>query len=61
MPLWLQKATYADPLRYCLIVMRGVYLKGVGFEILWPQMSEMVVLGVLMLTLSVLRFRKALD
>ena len=61
MPLWLQKATYADPLRYFLVVLRGVYLKGVGFDILWPQMAGMALLGTLMLGLSVLRFRKALD
>lgn len=61
MPVWLQKATYADPLRYFLVVLRGVYLKGVGFDILWPQMAGMALLGTLMLGLSVLRFRKALD
>jgi drug efflux transport system permease protein len=61
MPLWLQGATYADPLRYFLVVLRGTYLKGVGFDILWPQMAGMAVLGIAMLTLSVFRFRKALD
>ena len=61
MPLWLQEATYADPLRYFLVVLRGVYLKGVGFDILWPQMAGMAVLGTLMLALSVLRFRTAMD
>ena len=61
MPNWLQLGTYASPLRYYLIVLRGVYLKGVGFEILWPQMAGMAVLGTLLLTLSVMRFHKALD
>jgi ABC-2 type transport system permease protein len=61
MPHWLQLMTYADPLRYFLVVLRGVYLKGVGFDILWPQMASMAALGASLLTLSVLRFHKALD
>lgn len=61
MPQWLQLSTYLSPLRYFLIVLRGVYLKGVGLEILWPQFLGMALLGVSLLTLSVLRFHKALD
>lgn len=61
MPQWLQLSTYLSPLRYFLIVLRGVYLKGVGMDILWPQMAGMAILGVGLLTLSVLRFHKALD
>ena len=61
MPQWLQTLTYLDPLRYFLIVLRGVYLKGVGMDILWPQMVSMLVLGVGLLTISVFRFHKALD
>jgi len=41
--------------------LRGVYLKGVGMDILWPQMVAMLVLGVGLLTISVFRFHKALD
>ncbi len=61
MPQWLQYLTYASPLRYFLIVLRGTYLKGVGMDILWPEMSAMFVLGVGLLTVAVLRFHKALD
>ncbi|MGA3315910.1 MAG: ABC transporter permease [Candidatus Korobacteraceae bacterium] len=61
MPQWLQLSTYLSPLRYFLIVLRGVYLKGVGLEILWPQFLGMALLGVSLLTLSVLRFHKVLD
>ena len=61
MPQWLQQITYLDPLRYFLVVIRGVYLKGVGMDVLWPQMAGMAVLGAGVLTLSVLRFHKALD
>src|ERR1035441_3802570 len=61
MPQWLQYLTYLSPLRYFLVVLRGTYLKGVGMEILWPQMLAMAALGIGLLTMAVLRFHKALD
>lgn len=61
MPQWLQLATYASPLRYFLVVLRGVYLKGIGLDLLWPQMAGMAILGLSLLVLSVLRFHKAMD
>ena len=61
MPQWLQYMTYASPLRYFLIVLRGTYLKGIGMDILWPQMAAMAGLGTAMLVLAILRFRKSLD
>jgi drug efflux transport system permease protein len=61
MPPWLQLTTFLSPLRYFLIVLRGVYLKGIGFELLWPQFVGMAVLGITLLTVSVFRFRKVLD
>ena len=61
MPQWLQYSTYLSPLRYFLVVLRGTYLKGVGMEILWPQMLAMAALGISLLTIAVLRFHKALD
>jgi len=61
MPEWLQYMTYASPLRYFLVVLRGTYLKGVGMDILWPQMAAMAGLGVGLLGIAILRFRKSLD
>ena len=61
MPQWMQWLTYLDPLRYFLIVIRSVYLKGTGFDVLWPQMAAMAVIGVVMLAVSILRFHKSLD
>ncbi len=61
MPHWMQLMSYAIPLRYFLIVIRGTYLKGVGMGILWPQMAAMAGLGVALLTAAILRFHKALD
>ncbi len=61
MPQWLQYLTYASPLRYFLVVLRGTYLKGVGMDVLWPQMLAMFCLSFGLLTAAVLRFHKALD
>jgi ABC-2 type transport system permease protein len=61
MPQWMQYCSYAIPLRYFLVVIRGTYLKGVGLDILWPQMAAMAGLGVVLLTAAILRFHKALD
>ena len=61
MPQWMQDLSYLIPLRYFLVVIRGTYLKGVGMDILWPQMAAMGCLGVALLTAAVLRFHKALD
>jgi len=61
MPQWLQYFTYLSPLRYFLVVLRATYLKGVGMDILWPQMVAMAGLGLSLLTIAILRFHKALD
>jgi ABC-2 type transport system permease protein len=57
----MQYFSYLIPLRYFLVVIRGTYLKGVGMDILWPQIAAMGALGVALLTAAVLRFHKALD
>ena len=61
MPDALQWLTYLDPLRYFLIIIRGTYLKGVGIDVLWPQMAALAALGLGLFALAVLRFRKSLD
>jgi ABC-2 type transport system permease protein len=61
MPLALQWFTLINPLRYFLVVIRSVFLKGVGVYELWPDLLAMALLGIAMLTLSMLRFRKSLD
>jgi ABC-2 type transport system permease protein len=60
MPLGFQYVTYLSPLRYFLVIVRGVFLKGVGLDTLWPQVLALFVLGVLILLLSALRFKKRL-
>lgn len=61
MPKLLQWFTFINPLRYFLVVIRAVFLKGVGPTILWPDLVALALLTTGMLTISVLRFRKSLD
>jgi ABC-2 type transport system permease protein len=60
MPDFFQYLTYANPLRYFLIIIRGLFLKGNGISILWPQMVALLVIGVAVIAYSTLRFRKRL-
>lgn len=60
MPGFFQTITYAIPLRYYVQVLRGVFLKGVGLEVLWPQGLAMLGLGLTILSLARLRFRRRL-
>ncbi len=61
MPEFLQWLTLLDPLRYYLVIIRGTFLKGVGLNILWPQLLALALISLVLLTLSVFRFRKSLD
>jgi ABC-2 type transport system permease protein len=61
MPKVLQWLTYLDPLRFYLVVLRSVFLKGVGLSVLWPQMLALTILGTSALTIATLRFHKTLD
>jgi ABC-2 type transport system permease protein len=60
MPEGFQYVTYLNPLRYFLIIIRGVFLKGIGFDILWPEMLALLVLGMIIISFSAMRFRKRL-
>jgi ABC-2 type transport system permease protein len=61
MPVVVQWLTYFNPVRYFIEIVRGVFLKGVGVDILWPQMLALLAYGVLVLVFSALRFHKRLD
>ena len=60
MPWLAQLFTYINPLSYFIVVAQDVFLKGVGLNVLWPEFLAMAVLGLVLLTLSVLRFHKRL-
>ena len=61
MPKIIQWFTYLNPLRYFLVIIRGIFLKGVGFNILWTQLLPLAVMGSVILWLSSRRFKKTLQ
>jgi len=61
MPDVLQWFTCINPLRYYLIVIRGTFLKGIGVGVLWPDLLAMAAIAAVLLTASILRFRKSLE
>jgi ABC-2 type transport system permease protein len=61
MPTWAQFLTYANPLRYFLIIIRGIFLRGNGFEVLWPPILSLAILGMIVFTFSSIRFRKRMQ
>lgn len=58
MPGVIQWFTYLIPLRYFLVIVRGIFLKGVGLEILWPQVLALAAWGAVVISLAVVRSRK---
>lgn len=60
MPPVIQWLTYLNPLRYFLVIIRGIFLKGVGLHILWVQMAALAVMGIITLWLASRRFHKTL-
>ena len=61
MPEVIQYITYIIPLRYFITILRGVILKGIGFTELWPQLTILFFMGIAILTMSTLRFKKRLE
>ena len=55
MPEPIQAITYLIPLRYFLVIVRGIFLKGVGLEVLWPQLGALAIWGTVVLALAVWR------
>lgn len=58
MPEPIQWVTYIIPLRYFLVIVRGIFLKGVGFEVLAPQVAALAAWGAVVLALAILRSTK---
>jgi ABC-2 type transport system permease protein len=61
MPRLIRIGTYGIPLRYYNTIIRGIFLKGVGLETLWPQAVVLLAYGLGILGLASMRFRKRLD
>lgn len=58
MPAAIQPFTYLIPLRYFLVIVRGIFLKGIGLELLWPQAAALAAWGAVVLALAVARSQK---
>ena len=60
MPEWIQPITYLIPLRYFLVIVRDIFMKGVGLETFWPEATALLAWGLAVLTLATLRSTKRL-
>src|SRR5688500_11651155 len=60
MPEVIQPITYLIPLRYFVVILRGIFLEGVGLETLWPQALALFAWGTAILTLAYMRSSKRL-
>lgn len=60
MPESIQWVTYINPLRYFISFIRSLFLKGVGFEILWPQIIALAIMGLGSIWFATKRFQKTL-
>lgn len=60
MPKAVQWFTLVNPMRFFLVIIRAIFQKGVGVDILWPQMAALLLIGVTILSTAVLRFKKTL-
>ena len=58
MPEPVQWLTCINPMRYYLAILRAEFLKGIGIEYLWREYISLVVLGCIMMTVTLLRFKK---
>jgi len=61
MPLAVQTLTYLNPVRYFMEIVRGIFLKGIGLAVLWPQVVALLLIGTALVGMSILRFQKRLD
>lgn len=61
MPKIIQSITYLLPLRYFYTILRGIFLKGVGIGALWDETLALLVFGIIIITMSALRFSKKLS
>ncbi|MDO8663168.1 MAG: ABC transporter permease [Candidatus Omnitrophota bacterium] len=60
MPQVIQWFTFLNPLRYFLVVIRSIFLKGVGMEVLWEQLIPLLIMGMVVIASSTLKFRRSL-
>jgi ABC-2 type transport system permease protein len=58
MPDLFQHLSYFDPLRYMVMIVRGVTLKAAPWNALWPNLLALVAFAIVLFSISAWRFRK---
>lgn len=61
MPLVLRLISNLAPAKYFLVALRGIFLKGIGLQILWPQLLSLVLFAGFFAAVAAIRFKKRLD
>lgn len=60
MPIWLQWLSFLSPMRHYLSLALGIFLKGLGLEVVWPHVAALTGFTILILWISLRRFRRSL-
>jgi drug efflux transport system permease protein len=60
-PWGVRMLSYLIPARYYVVLLRGIYLKGTGVALLWPQLATLSIFGAVLLMVTLAAFRKSLD
>jgi ABC-2 type transport system permease protein len=60
MPKWIQPLTLLNPVRHFAAISRGVLIKGVGLEVVYPQVLSLLAFTLVLVGISVWRFRRQL-
>ncbi len=58
MPKWVQNITYLVPARYFIVMLRGIYLKGVGMDVLWMNVAALCIFSFVAVRLAIVKFKK---
>ena len=58
MPIYIKWFSYTLPLTYYLDIIRGIVLKGAGLDVIWPQTLVLIIFAIILMFVSIMRFRK---
>ncbi|TSD84038.1 ABC transporter permease [Mycobacterium sp. KBS0706] len=61
MPAWVQALTLMDPVRYFVVIARGLFLRGSGWDFVWPQLWPLILIAATTLGISHWKIRRRLD
>ncbi len=61
MPIFLKYVSLLNPLRHYVTIVRGILLKGVGLDVLWPQAIALFLFATVLLSISISQFRRQLS